>query len=167
MTRARQTLTLATLNRAHPLLAGLEEQSSVLVRAAVELPAPAPELARQYVRATLGDVDLGFAGRFAPAHAVHTAIAKLSEGDALSIGRRDDRFELIDGGGNLVGRLARAFTPPKGAACVQVRVAAVVQRLRGDSDPEYEQLLKCDRWEVVVPELVFEPIGGNGLRRGT
>ena len=25
------------------------------------------------------------------------------------------------------------------------------------TDPEYAKQLQCDEWEVVVPELVFEP----------
>lgn len=159
MTRARQTLALAAMDRAHPLLSELKEQPSVLGRGAAEVPAPVPELARQYVRATLKDVDLGFAGRFAATHRVHKAIAALSEGDVLNLVRSDDRFELVDGSGTCVGRLARAFTPPKEATCVRVRVAAIVRRFREDSEPEYQEQLRSERWEVVVPELIFEPIG--------
>ncbi len=157
MTRARETLTLAAFERAHPLLSRLEENPGVLERSAARLEAVAPELARQYVRATLGDVDLGFAGRFAPAHSVHQSIGALAAGDGLDLVRTDDRFELVGGNGDRVGRLARAFAPPKGTVCVQARVAAVVRRLREDSDPEYQDKVRCASWEVVVPELVFEP----------
>jgi ATP-dependent DNA helicase RecQ len=157
MTRARQTLTLARFDGPNPLLSALAGHTAALARAPIQLPPPGRELARSYVRATLGDVDLGFAGRFVPGHAVHGAIASLSAGDELSLDASGTRLELLDRKGGRVGRLARAFVPPKGAVCVQARVAAVVARLREDSDPDYQDSLRCDRWEVVVPELVFEP----------
>ena len=59
-----------------------------------------------------------------------------------------------------MGRLSRTFAPPKGMVCIDARVAAVVTWSREDSKPEFEASLKCDRWEVVVPELVFAPVEG-------
>lgn len=44
-------------------------------------------------------------------------------------------------------------------ACIDARVAAVVAWSREDSKPEFAESLQCDRWEVVVPELVFAPAG--------
>jgi ATP-dependent DNA helicase RecQ len=157
MTRASQTLALTRFARPNPLLSELDGHPAALIRAPIELGTPAPELARHYVRATLGDVDLGFAGRHARGHPLHDAVASLSAGDELALVASGDRLELFDSKGRRVGRLARAFLPPKGAVCVEARVAAVVERLREDSDPEYHGSLRCDRWEVVVPELVFEP----------
>jgi hypothetical protein len=34
---------------------------------------------------------------------------------------------------------------------------AVVGWSRDASDPKYRDALRCDAWEVVMPELVFEP----------
>jgi ATP-dependent DNA helicase RecQ len=42
--------------------------------------------------------------------------------------------------------------------CIDARVAAVVTWSREDSKPEFVEALRCDRWEVVVPELVFAPV---------
>jgi hypothetical protein len=39
-------------------------------------------------------------------------------------------------------------------------VLAIVVRLREDGDPAYRDQVRCERWEVVVPEVVFEPQGG-------
>ena len=36
-------------------------------------------------------------------------------------------------------------------------VHAVVTWSREGSEPEFQDGLECGRWEVVVPELVFEP----------
>ena len=41
--------------------------------------------------------------------------------------------------------------------CVSARVRAVATWRRSYSDPEYRETLKCDTWEVVIPELVFAP----------
>ena len=68
-----------------------------------------------------------------------------------------ERWELLDRSGTVVGRLPRAFEPPAGMQCVSAAVHAVVTGSREASEPAFQDALKCDRWEVVVPELVFEP----------
>jgi hypothetical protein len=42
--------------------------------------------------------------------------------------------------------------------CIRATVAAVLARFAEDSTPEYRGLTKSARWEVVLPELVFEPV---------
>ncbi len=157
MTRARETLTLARLGSRHPFLDALAGEASCLVRAPADLPAPPPGLTRQYRRLGLAEVDLGFAGRRSPRDPVHQAIARLSAGDPLTLGGDGERRELIDQHGRVVGRLARAFAAPEHMACVEARVLAIVVRLREDGDPAYRDQVRCERWEVVVPELVFQP----------
>ena len=157
MTRARKTLALARFNGAHALLDTLPDGASVLHRAPTRLPDPPPELARHYSRLTLRDVDLGFAGRRAPDHAVHQAIAALSAGDTLGLQKEREHWALVDGEGNTVGWLARAYAPPAGTSCIAASVAAIVMREREGSEPEYRDHARCERWEVVVPELVFAP----------
>ena len=44
-----------------------------------------------------------------------------------------------------------------GMRCTFATVLAVVTWDREGSDPHYQGQLNCDSWEVVVPELVFEP----------
>lgn len=43
--------------------------------------------------------------------------------------------------------------------CVEARLLAIVVRRREDGDPAYHGQLRCERWEVVVPELVFHAAG--------
>ena len=73
---------------------------------------------------------------------------------------RGEGFEhLVDANGNVVGRLAQAYAGEAGCVCVSATVAALVTRFRGDdSDPETAASLRCAAWEVVVPDLVFEPV---------
>ena len=112
----------------------------------------------RHVRARLQDVDLGFAGRRPGADPVHGAIAALSPGDPLkpSIGS-PGYWELLDSRGRVVGRFARAFQSPPGMRCRSATVLAVIVRSRAASEPQYQDRILRDVWEVVVPELVFEP----------
>ena len=158
MTRARQTLTLATLPGPHTIQGALAEIPSVLRRRPpVNLPSPVPELARSYRRLSLGDVFLSFAGYRSPQHSVHHAIAALSPGDSLQVSVESNRWQLLDQEGVVVGQLAGIFAPPQNMHCVAATVFAIATWDRERSEPEYRNALRCDAWEVVVPELVFEP----------
>jgi len=164
MTRARKTLTLARFKSLPGLPPGLPDQLPdaryLLRRAATGLPAPMPEMARRYINLTLQDVDIGFAGRRAPDDPVHRAIAALSAGDALGLRQGKSRWELLDAGGQLIGRLARSFAPPANMQWLSARVAAILVRQADDGASGFRALARCERWEVVLPELVYEP--GNG-----
>ncbi len=66
-------------------------------------------------------------------------------------------MELLDGYRMVVGQLAGGFQAPDGMCCKFATVLAIVTWGREKSEPEYQHGLLCDEWEVVVPELVFEP----------
>ena len=184
ITRARQTLALARFGggrtrpdeaipgfvreprppgysgRRHPLSDAATGAHSMLLRPSTDARTPEPELLRQYRHPGLNEINLGFAGRRRPGHPVHRAIAALSPGDLLETRVLDGGpFELLDRSGRPVGRLARSFAPPPATRCAAASVRAVVNWSREDSEPQYSHGLKCDNWEVVVPELVFEPDG--------
>ena len=158
MTRARQTLALGRFAGSHPIQDTLRGSSAVLSRKPVTLPPPAPELARRYRGLTLRDVYLSFAGRRPPSDRVHRAIAALSPGERLRVRRQSDWWELLDRRGVVVGTLASGFEPPANMRCVDATVTAVISWSRKHSDPQYQKQLQCNEWEVVVPELVFEPL---------
>ena len=65
---------------------------------------------------------------------------------------------MLNRTGATVGRLAKSFKPPPGMRCRSATVLAIVRWSRETSDPKYRDTLKCETWEVVVPELVFEPV---------
>ena len=158
ITRARQTLTLARLPGKHPLQDGLRDVPSVLHRQGPDrFPPPAPELGRSYRRLSLRNVFLGFAGYRSPDHPVHRAIAALSPRDLLQARPGTNRWELLDRNGTVVGQLAHGFEAPAGMQCAFATVHAIVGWDRESSEPQYRDGLRCDAWEVVVPELVFEP----------
>ena len=158
MTRARQTLTLARLPGPHPIQDALPDVPSLHRRSApVNLPPAAPELARHFRRLSLRDVFLSFAGYKHPDHPVHRAIAALSPRDRLDVRAGSGRWELLDCNGTVVGQLASSFEAPDEMRCAFATVWAVATWDREGSEPEYRDRLQCDRWKVVVPELVFEP----------
>ena len=68
-----------------------------------------------------------------------------------------DRWELLDQNGVAVGQLARSFKPPPGMRCEYAKVLAIVRWDRERSEPQFQANLRADSWEVVVPELVFQP----------
>ena len=158
MTRARQTLTLARFPGPHPLQDALARNPSVLRREpSIEFPPPPPELARSYRRLSLRHVFLSFAGYRPSGHPVHRAIASLSPGDRLDVRVRSNRWELLDRNRLVVGQLAGGFEAPPGMRSTYATVLAIATWDRESSEPEYQERLQCDNWEVVVPELVFEP----------
>ena len=160
MTRARETLALARFEGTHPFQDTLSKRPSVLRREPAAPSPCSPALRYRYVQPSLGEVDLGFAGRQPLHHSTHRAIDRLSPGDALTTRVvNGGRWELLDlPTGTTVGRLAASFEPPPDTRCRSATVLAIVRWSRETSDPKYRDTLKCETWEVVVPELVFEPV---------
>jgi ATP-dependent DNA helicase RecQ len=158
MTRARHTLCLARLDSGNRMLDTLPKMPAIRWRTNAVPPQPSPLLSRRYERMRLSDVDLGFAGRSERDASIHRAIAALRAGSPISLIFERERWLLKDSQGVVVGRLAGSYAPPKGMVCITARVAAIVSWTRADSDPEYQSLHRCDAWETVIPELVFEPM---------
>ena len=158
MTRARYTLTLTRLNGFNPIQETLLKELCILRRDPVELPPGSAELTYQYVRASLEDVDLGYAGRKGSNHFVHRAIAELSLSDSLDMRiAKSGYWELLNQSGSAVGRMAKSFTPPHKMRFRTASVMAISGWSIDATSPEFRDRVKCDAWEVVLPELVFEP----------
>ena len=158
MTRARQTLALTRLPGPHPMQDALLDVPLVLHRdAPADLPSPGLELTRCYRRLGLKDIFLSFAGYRNAGDPVHKAIAALSPGDRLRVRFESDRRDLLDRDGTVVGKLAGSYEALGDMRCVFASVQAIATWDRERSEPQYRERLKCDRWEVVIPELVFEP----------
>ena len=158
MTRARQTLTLARFPRPNRLQNAVINSPSVVHReATAKLPSPAPELHLRYKRLSLRDVVLSYAGYRPPGSRVHRAIANLTHGDLLQVRKNSSRWQLLDENGTVVGQLASNVKFPGGMRCTHGTVMAIATWDRQSSEPQYQPSLRSDEWEVVVPELVFQP----------
>jgi len=157
MTRARKTLTLTRMQAGNPLIDGLANHPALFQRpASAWLPAPGP-LGYRYITPSLGDIDLGFAGRKNPAGQVHRTIADLQVGDPVTLVATERGFRLDDAKGQTVGHFSQHFAPPPGLRCIRASVRAILVWRRQDSAPEYQARCQCERWEVVLPELIFSP----------
>jgi ATP-dependent DNA helicase RecQ len=156
MTRARQTLSLLRFNGKHQFIDDriINTPQCTERKQIAELQQPYG-LDRKYLRLTLKDVDMGFAGRFAPHRDVHGAISRLQPRDEIQLRHNDGKYELFDLQGALVGRLAKAFVPPKNSTFASANIIAIVERDQGTDESEYQSRFKCDKWEVVLPELVY------------
>ncbi|MFH1873118.1 MAG: RecQ family ATP-dependent DNA helicase [Pseudomonadota bacterium] len=158
MTRARNTLCLARLDRAHhPLLNALAEGPHLLRRAPVDLPPAPPELRRRHILPSLGEIDIGYAGRKRATDAIHSTITRLSFGSALRLEATGNGWRLLNEQHDVVGKMARDFKPPQGMHCINASVHCIHVRDKAQSDSEKYGEPRCERWEVVVPELIFAP----------
>ena len=159
MTRARATLALARFREPHPLQDALRGSPSLLLRQApIELPAAAPELARRYRRLSLRDVFLQL--RRGTSNMVIQCIAPLplsrpATGWGCETAQIVGSFLIAKG--RSLGNSLVVSRHPDGVRCTFATVLAVVTWDRERSEPQYLSGLQCDAWEVVVPELVFEP----------
>jgi ATP-dependent DNA helicase RecQ len=157
MTRARKTLA-ATMAGAHRFL---QDRDDIVLRRQVSVDlrhaAPAP---RHYQLPSLEVVDLSYAGRLSPSHPAHDAIASAQVGDELRLADEGDRWMLYDQNNRPLGRMARSWQPPEGMVFLRGTVGAVVRWRKSDNDELYQQWIKREEWETVLPELEFH----TGLR---
>ena len=139
----------------HPLPPVLERKAGALRRPPASLPPADPALRIRHRRLGMKDVDLGFAGRKRAGDPLHRAIADLTPGDPLTLRKNDQRWELFSRANTRVGRLAKGFAIPPGMRCHSATVLAIATWSRESSEPQYQDSVKCDSWEVVVPEVRF------------
>ena len=143
--------------RPHPLPPVLERNAGALRRPPASLPPADPALRIRHRRLGMKDVDLGFAGRRRVGDLLHRAIAELAPGDPLTLRRTNGgRWELFNRANTRVGCLAKSFAIPPGMRCHSATVLAIATWSRENSEPQYQNSVKCDSWEVVVPEVRFE-----------
>ena len=157
MTRARQTLALLRRKESHPFQTGLQDRPSVLLRETITSPRPGPELTRRHRQLALNEVFLSFAGNKPPEDHLHRAIAALSPGDTLQAKQNGQKWELLNEAGTTVGILAKSFEAPDHMVCTDATVAAIATWGKDRSEAEYLDRVLCEKWEVVLPELTFEP----------
>ncbi len=155
MTRAKETLVLAQVGRYHQYAEVLEASPHVHRREVHQAALPS-EYGKRYITPSLREIDIGYAGRFSPTHRVHQDIAALSVGSPLLLATIQAKWCLTTTDGLVVGRMAKAFQIPQGKRFAGAKVLAIQSRTIGMVDESFQQLMKTDEWEVVLPELVFE-----------
>jgi ATP-dependent DNA helicase RecQ len=163
MTRARETLTLLWRRDAgNPFVRELRESYPPLdlCEPALDLePPPAAVLSRRFAFLGMGDLFLDYAGRRPAGDPVHERLGRLQPGSLLALRRNGGGdVELLDASGLPVAALARSAREHRAGAIAgaeEVRVVAVVERRRADSEPEFQSSLRCERWQVPLVEIRY------------
>lgn len=155
MTRARRNLIVMS-NDNHEYLP--TESPSVVKRQVVPDLATVPGPRRFFQSPEMKMVDLSFSGRQVDRHIVHDAIAEAQVGAPINLASVGDRWQIEDFQGRVLGRMAKAFSPPMGMNFVTGEIAAIINWRLEDADERFHHLMKRANWEVVVPELVFEEV---------
>jgi ATP-dependent DNA helicase RecQ len=156
MTRAKVGLSLMARDVVrHPMLPPAADPS-IFIRQASERAPDTSSCRKLYQTMGLQQIDLSYGGRLPHRHPSLGAIQDVRIGDVIVLQERRGRWWLLDRDGHVVARLAKTYAPPSRAKFVKGHAAAVLARRREDGEPEYQHLIKRDRWEVVVAELVFE-----------
>jgi ATP-dependent DNA helicase RecQ len=152
MTRARKTLTVCDrVGGPHPF-AG--DMGDLVLRSRPSGYSAEPRLAHRTWVADPSHVVLSWPGYFAPSAPIHRALAGLDVGSPLLLRPRSDGksgWEIADMSGVTVTRLAQKFTPPRGEL-IAVRVSAILVRQAGEAEGKG---LRCERWELVLPEIEY------------
>ena len=155
MTRAKQTLVLAQARKYHRYSEVLKPSPHVLCRE-VYLGALPAKYGRRYITPSLSEIDIGYAGRFAPTHRVHHDIAGLGVGSPLLLVHVEGKWCVTTMAGHVVGRMSKKFEIPKVKHFVEAKVLAIHTRNVSMVDEDYLPMVKTQDWEVVLPEFVFE-----------
>jgi ATP-dependent DNA helicase RecQ len=150
MTRARQTLTLMRDEGGrNPYLVDLGTVSGVFDRLPGVRPHHRPEIEVSYLMLGPKQVDLGFAGRRGPKDPIHADLARLCAGDTVVI----DGGAIKSASGRVVGKLSRS-TAQEVNKLLPAKVTAIMARRREQTTAPYFAAVRCDRWEVVLAEVV-------------
>lgn len=119
-------------------------------------PLPDAVLLRRHETPGMADIDIGYSGRQTESAPIHRHIRTLRPGHPLQLTQQGGNWLLKDNHGNTVGSMAKKFCPPAGARCVSATVRAIQVRSREQTEETYRHLYKTSKWEVVMPELVWE-----------
>ena len=154
--RPTESLALLSMGARHPFIDSLEGPA-VAYRALDGKGVDVADCRKIYRTLNPSEVDLDFAGRLTDGHQALRSLDRIAAGDAVGLRQDGDRWLIVDRDGVAIGRLARKFEPPDGAAFVEGSVYAIITRYRSDSGEDFRSQLRRDRWSVVLPELVYRP----------
>jgi ATP-dependent DNA helicase RecQ len=152
MTRARRSLAIIGDGQDPYVQQGAEH---VLRRAAPAVGADVALPTALYQMPNLKTVDLSWAGRLRPGHPSLAAISAAKVGDPIHVLRDGPFWTMEDQQGQVLGRMAKSWSPPQGLSFVRGEVGAIVRWRKSDNQEEFRARLQRDVWEAIVPELVF------------
>jgi len=164
MTRAKQTLSLFLReDSGNPYASALANDLAVnhvvVLSPGVAKPLSDAILRKRYDLLGLKDMFLDYAGRKSPDDPIHGHLSQINVGDCVYLKLTGEKLHFCNDTGETLAVLAgKAYE--KWVPCLdliqQVNVAAIVERRKDDTqDPDYQKLLKSEKWDVPIVEVVF------------
>jgi ATP-dependent DNA helicase RecQ len=163
MTRARDSLTLfRRTDASNPHLSLIHGDFLLERKSPIPLePTLSVSLSLHYDTLGLGDVHLGFAGRYPESAPIHRHLSALAPGESLSMRlAAGGSMELLDLNGHKVGMLSRKAAGESANRVnliKTVRIIAMVRREKRDESEDFQSSCRCPRWEVPWLEVIWEP----------
>lgn len=152
MTRAKRSLAVV-VSGAHAFVQA-DSESELLRKITppqkTDLPQP-----DQYQPPDMKSVDLSFAGRVTDASPSLAAIAEAETGDPLRLEWSSGKWTMFDAKSRVLGRMASAWSPTDGSRMVEGKVGAIIRWTKADNEEAFQTYIKRDRWETILPEIVF------------
>jgi ATP-dependent DNA helicase RecQ len=158
MTRARETLCLMRReDQRNPFLSALDGDF-LLRRHAETVNQLMPQaVMRRYAILGMQDIDIGYAGGFAPDHPIHEQLSALRPGSRLAIEPNGEKV-FLKVNKHIVAALSRkaaAQWRDRLDAIESATVLAVIRRYREDGEEGYRSRCKVEQWEVPMVELTL------------
>ena len=156
LTRARRELDVLAGER-HPFvreLGPVEAEAEELPERVCEGP---PAARQRITRLALASYFIDYAGRQPPESPVHAALAALRVGSRLDLRSRGTWTHLCtpDGGQPVAALSTAAREEWRDRRVEEVRVLAIEERRREQSQEGYRERCRVDRWEVPLVEVLW------------
>jgi ATP-dependent DNA helicase RecQ len=154
MTRARKLLVVAEMDDGNAFVRNIPDASAVKCPM-IEIPVFPEILDHIYKKSSLRDIHIGYPGNFEERNPIHGAIKKITTGDNIDLDAQGNGIFITNAEGQKIGKMASRYSIPEGLELVSAHVYAVISHSRALTDVEYQNNVRCNRWEVVVPEFIY------------
>jgi ATP-dependent DNA helicase RecQ len=114
-----------------------------------------PAVVRRYQMPDVQMVDLSFAGRLLDGNPALNAIKAAQVGDPIGLMHEGGKWLVKDRENRTIGRMSQRFVWPEGLALLRGTIGVIIRWRRSDSDEAFQNSMRRDEWEVILPELVF------------
>ncbi|WP_055087021.1 RecQ family ATP-dependent DNA helicase [Jannaschia donghaensis] len=152
MTRARKTLAIMASGR-HRFLS--KSGRTFLKRDYAPADHTLIPAGSEYLAPSLTTVDLSYAGRLPVSNQTHAAVRNSVVGDRIELRVVDDRWLIFDTRGDILGRMAKSWSLPKGTTASDAKIGAIIRWRKSDCGEDFQYGIRQDAWETVLPESSF------------
>ncbi|PLY02338.1 MAG: hypothetical protein C0622_05650, partial [Desulfuromonas sp.] len=116
-------------------------------------------LRKRYELLGLKDIYLDYAGRKSPADPIHARLFQINVGDGVQLKLIGEKLHICNDAGAtlavLAGKACEQWAPRLDLVR-QVNVLALVERRKDESqNPDFQTMLKSEKWDVPIVEVVF------------